>query len=539
MQKTLLLSIAFLLTVFCNAQRRYKPENLTDYSKLSSRHTSPHKHVGSAATAPLRCIGSPKVPVLLVQFSDMQFTSDVIIDKNIKHSDVTVNQFYNLFCNGSNTTVEEKDYMQLIGSVSPVKDYFTYQSDGLFQPDFEVIGPVTLPKSYAYYGRDNSDYSRDVNINEFFNESIKLASKIGVDWTIFDNDKNGVVDFVFFIYAGEGQNSYGTFSQIDDFNDQYPNDPIDREKAHLIWPKEVMSQTTIGDFVFAGYGCTNEIYDNMPDGIGTMCHELSHGLGLPDFYDYRYIAYGLDHLDIMDSGDYIYDGKFPCAYSTYERDFMGWRALETLHADESLTLTLLPVEQGGKGYKILNPLSADEYFILENRQPLHYDTYLGWRYIEDKDKYGAIAGLMVSHVDYSSYAWNSNSVNSQTLQHYTILPADDELISSITYGFTPKYLYSMAGDLYPGIKEVTSIPSSKFACYTGNTLPVSITKIQQNDDFSVTLQINGGGASSVENVLEENNVIPHSSAIYDLTGRQVNNPKRGFYVQGGKKYFIK
>jgi M6 family metalloprotease-like protein len=119
-----------------------------------------------------------------------------------------------------------------------------------------------------------------------------------------------------------------------------------------------------------------------------MCHEVSHSLGLPDQYDTNYRALGMSYWSLMDSGNYCNNGKTPCGYTSYERDFLGWRNLEILH--ESTTVRLKPLEQGGKGYKIVNEKNNDEYYILENRQPVGWDNGLV--------KLGH--GMLAMHVDY-------------------------------------------------------------------------------------------------------------------------------------------
>lgn len=59
------------------------------------------------------------------------------------------------------------------------------------------------------------------------------------------------------------------------------------------------------------------------EGIGTFCHEFSHCLGLPDFYDTNYNGhFGMASWSLMDSGSYNDDGYTPIGYSAYEKEFM-------------------------------------------------------------------------------------------------------------------------------------------------------------------------------------------------------------------------
>lgn len=421
------------------------------------------RQVGLASTAPLPSVGSPKIPIILVQFSDLKFMVSEIED--------SVRSYFDRFCNGTNNGVNYTGG----GSYGAVKDYFIAQSDSLFQPCFDVIGPVTLPNSYKYYGKDSA-YSKDVNIYEFYQEAIKLAQSLQSDWNQFDNDLDGVIDMVYFIYAGEGQNG--------------------SDDTYTIWPKEQGSGGTIGGVKYGSYGCSNEVYNGEIDGIGTICHELSHALGLPDLYDTNYVAFGMDYWDIMDSGNYCANGKCPCGYSAYEKDFMGWKKLIELTPDNPQTLTLQPLSEGGGGYKITNVENPDEYYVLDNRQNTGWDLYVGY----STERYGKAHGMLVTHVDYLQSSWTSNRVNtSKNHQRLTLIPADGELLIRNSSNAIA-YLSSMQGDPYPGSMEVTALKDEKAVVYAGGTMNQPITNIVESEDGAITFSY---CIDEVENAIED------------------------------------
>lgn len=461
MKRLILITTWVLLSLPSVAQKRVAPrlhpENLTEYPSVVDGGS---RRVGLLSDAPLGCTGSPRVPVVLVQFADKSFS--------VAETEAQVNLLYQEFFNAAEGVHPATSY-------SSVSAYFKVQSGGLFTPVFDVIGPVTLSKGFAYYGEDSGS-SKDVHIQDFFSEACQLAVQEGkADWTDYDNDGNGVIDMVFFIYAGAGQNEDGVPSSA-------------------IWPKEKASTHTIpyqeGILTFGAYGCTNELYYGEIDGIGTCVHELCHALGLPDFYDTNYEAFGLDYWDVMDSGCYQMGGCCPCGLSAYELDFMGWRQLVTLEPGEAYSLTLLPMEQGGVAYKVVNAANPDEYFILENRQSLSYDRYLGWPVFDCYQMLGANHGLMITHVDYLQSAWIKNAVNTDAAhQRITIVPADGELLPE-RKGMNMAWARSLHGDLYPGPLGVTEM--SSYQVFTGGSLGQNITNIVEHEDGSITLDINGG-----------------------------------------------
>ena len=494
MKKLLFLASALIMSGASMAQERdrYMPENLTEYTNHAA---SSVRRVGTREGAPLVCTGSPVVPVVLVQFADTKFTSADTPEE--------LATLYDDFCNKPNNRVSG-------GSWGSIYDYFNEQSDGLFTPKFKVIGPVTLQKGFAYYGKDSSS-SRDININAFFSEACESAlADYGFNWKDYDNDNDGKVDFVYFIYAGEGQNT----------KDADPN---------LIWPKESSSTYTIkynGQSVsFGGYGCCCELFNGKMDGIGTMCHELSHALGLPDLYDRKGNEFGLDYFDIMDSGSYQLWGKQPCCYSAYERDFMGWRKLETVAKDAKVTLTLKPIEADGVGYKIINDgqSSGNEFFILENRQNIGFDTYYGCPSSTAVNNYGACHGLLIYHVDYLLSKWTTNIVNSDANHpRLTIVPADGVLNSS-SVSQDETYYKSFRGDIYPGNTGKTEM--SDYSVFVGE-FTQTITNIQEHEDGTITVDINGGDPTAIGGI----KTAAASVEIYSVSGVKLPAMQSGINI---------
>lgn len=454
-------------------QRRGRIENVTDYSVFTKTPTGGARRVGLRSSAPLPCFGSPKIPVVLVQFADQKFLD---YDK-----DGVVRKRYDDYFN-----LKQGNAGNSLGSVY---QYFKEQSYGQFTPEFDIIGPITLSKEYAYYGEDwyngKKLVKRDVNINEFYREVChNVVTNENKDWSSFDNNHDGAVDMIFFIYAGEGENAF----HVDDEDES----KIQYDKRDLIWPKESGNTEVFADITFGSYGMTNELYLGYVDGIGTAVHELSHGLGLPDLYDTKnYSATKVDVWDIMDGGNYQIAGYAPIGYSAYERDFMGWRQIVTLETNKAYTLTINPIESDGVAYKVVNPNNQNEYLILENRQNMGYDKYMPWTNDSLYLCHSGLHGLLITHVDYDMSSWTSNKVNGDKEHYrYQIVPADGKYLNLFfEMGDEKEKIESLLGDLYPGKNNVREISSYKM--FNGGDLNQTIDNIREVDGI-IYVDINGG-----------------------------------------------
>ena len=349
------------------------------------RRQSPATRAGSTTTM---YTGQKKGLIILVQFADKQFSpSDPVA-------------LYRAVAN-------ERGYSQN-GFKSSVKDYFLAQSGGTFELDFDVAGPVTMGKNYSFYG--NND---DAKVGEMIHDAC-VAVDDSIDFSRYDWDKDGEAEEVYVLYAGFGQADHST-------NDSYiwPHMYYLRAYDYFNGTPLVLDGTTIDT-----YACSNELdASSLPNGIGTICHEFSHCLGLPDMYDILDGGnYGMGSWDLMDYGSYNDDGFTPSSYTGYEKMVVGWSTPMVLNAD-TVVSNLAPVSEGGQSAIVYNPANPNEYYILDNRQLTGYDAGLPGH------------GLIVVHIDYDEQLWEANLVNStgydavtglnNTHQRATIFHADN------------------------------------------------------------------------------------------------------------------
>ena len=495
---------------------------------------------GKSSTSFFPHTGSPRAIVLLVQFANRPFKVQ---------PRKAFNQYLNSMADRHQDFGNAEDR-----NTGSVKKYFSDMSGGKFKPQFDLYGPITMPKNVAYYGEGSSSMER---YRELVSEACTMMDD-SLDFSMYDADKDGNVDLVYIIYAGYGE----SVSSIES----------------TLWPKAFVCGTEIkkdGKYVRLA-GISNEL-NGRPDvhyssksgllinGVGLFCHEFSHCMGLPDFYptvspqwttangkqDFdAYDNQGMEEWDVMDNGIYLYNGYSPTAYTAWEREKMGWLTIETLTKEGKVELK--SIDEGGKAYRIKNDknTSGNEYYIVENIQAK------GW------NKKLPASGMMVSHVEYEPRAFSvfhggDNSVNNiKKHPRMTIVPADGYLPSSyrkvpnssnLTAPYMKKQQYDeqLAGDLYPGKNNVNRLTDAQnmvnYAPWTGGMLNKPIYNIALKNGivtFDFLKDQTSTGIEQPESATENSN----EEKIYTIDGRYVGTnlkalPK-GVYIKGKKKVVV-
>lgn len=465
--------------------------------------------IGSQAEAALPAQGSPRIPVILVSFSDSVFHVEPL-------TDAWLMAYYDLYCNGWRDGERYKDH----GSYGAVRDYFVDQSRGVFTPEFEVVAHVKLDNPESTYGRNSSSRKgSDAGFSALCKDAVtKAMEQWQGDWMQFSNRGKQRVDMVLIIFAGCGEH--------------------EGADASLMWPKWSSLNVKVNDVTFHSALCVSEnmpilddddrVVDVEPEGIGVLCHELNHALGLPDFYDTNYKAFGMDIWSIMDYGQYADNGYTPVAMTAYEREFMGWEEIETLTSPG--WYTLLPTSTTGKGYKIVNPENANEYYVLENRQRASWDKAVG--------RIGH--GLMVTHVDYNASRWGNNSVNTDANhQRMTIIAANNRYVGTCVPNVTGyELIETWSGNLFP-YEENDSLTANSVPAATVFTsrgyMRQDLNAIMENEDEWKTVSFYFGNNYFVGIQAPEVQGIPSDNVVYDLSGRRVAKPGKGIYIVGGRK----
>lgn len=408
--------------------------------------------------------------VILIDFADKKFAS---ADPKSFYTEMFSTENFT----GFHDPITDRD-VTCLGSV---RDYFNEQSSGAFKPPFDVYGPYTSTRKANECDR----YSTSI-----FTSALKKAND-EVDFTLYDNNGDGRVDMIYFLVAGYSAASNGT-------------------ETGYLWPHA--SNLYGNAIIYDGkrmdrYASSTELYgwENSPstvtvEGIGTVAHEFSHVLGLPDFYDTDYSNSGGEShhpggWDVMaGGGDYNY-GRTPAGYTLFERYALGWAHPKTI--TQAGTYTMKAVNESNDGYILRTPQNK-EFFTIENRQKTRWDAYIPGH------------GMIVTRVDSTNAnIWAMNKVNCNPSHNYFEMLRAGNTTSG-----------DLSSDPFPGSQGnpmITNETAPNLKTWTGYANPFNIVGISEEN-----------GIISFK-VIEEGSLL---RLVEDFEGMPVSNGTTDENVEG-------
>jgi len=361
LKKTILVFLTTLLTIFIFAmpphpslQGKLKPPHLPEHDimprlEISFDPTTQTLHLLKAPQAPIS--GNVKGVAILIDFSDKPHQVET--------------DFFRDLLNGLGIDWEGK-YPGNTNAGS-VREFFLWSSEGTLDLTFDVYGWYRAPKPYSDYVF--GDYGL-WKISELVSDAISAADPY-VDFSRYDLDGDGVVDYFLLIHAGSGAEYTGSENDI---------------WSHQGW----VNVLTDDGVSVKKYITAPELWTNPGDmTIGVYCHEIGHLFGLPDLYDTDGSSYGLGYWSLMAHGAWSgIDGMggSPSGFDAWSKVFLKW---------------IDPVPVSGFGEYHLNPShdgeglivfkngddSLKEYFLVAYRKREGFDAFLPGE------------GVLVYHVD--------------------------------------------------------------------------------------------------------------------------------------------
>ena len=488
-----------------NMQEPLRPRIPFEVEQVSANGVKKHSLVDKQSVPAINL--APRGLLILAEFTDVTFAEN------------NTHQAFDSLANSDNYTYN--------GATGSCQAYFTAQSNGQYSPVFDVIGPVTLPHESAYYGTDKPNASGDDQyIVDFVVDACKAADSLGVDFTQYDNDEDGIVDFVYIVYAGVGQADGGASTTIWPHNWDlisalyYEN--TNQTEYYAYYDEEgklCYNLPSLDGKMLYLYACSNELkYSNKSrSGIGTICHEFSHVLGLPDYYitDSRY-----SHLEkftpgawsLMGYGNYLNDGKTPPNFSVYDKYYLGWVEPKVLNTTGEYQLSA----DGESGYLLARnemhvedgAYRTDTVYYIENRQKSGWDEYLPGH------------GMLVWRVMFDAEKWSNNSPNDFKTR-YRLVCADESA--------SPYTTTEAREDVpFPG-----STNQQTYAPFEIN----SLDSIQESSDGVISFVFTTENKTPVENV-----VVPSQlqGLWYNLLGQPIDPTRyKGIAIHNKQKYLLR
>lgn len=366
----------------------------------------------------------------------------------------------------------------------------------------------------AYYGANGND----VRPRDLITEAVQKANP-NVNYADFDNNNDGYVDGVHVIYAGYAEAAGAP--------------------TETIWPhKWNIPNLTLDGKTISAYSCSSELrstWGTNISGIGTICHELGHVLGASDFYDTNYATggqfTGTGQWDLMAQGSWNGDEDIPAHHNPYTKtQVYNWATVQSIPTDNSL-VNLSPANSNSNSFYKISTSTSGEYFLIENRQQLGFDSALPGH------------GMMVYHV-HSQIESDKQTINTTFPQKFYPVCASatqDPNNTPDSYGNI-----NSSGCPFPG--------SSNKTAFTDNTFPSAkswlgiasggrvnlITELQNNVMFVVNPTISGPSPVCTQGTYTINNLPTGATVVWSSTpsgivsGPATGNPVTFTKVGSGK-----
>jgi immune inhibitor A len=365
------------------------------------------------------------------------------------------------------------DFQQhLFNGSGSLTEYYAEVSYGALNLQGDVFGWFHLPDSERTYSGDSFGLRRAYprNAQKLVVDAVKAADSL-VDFSQYDENLDGIVDYLFVVHAGYGA------EETDDSLELWSHKwQLSRTGISSPGPCKTKDGVKVDTYTLE----PELSADNSGlAAMGVFAHEFGHVLGLPDLYDNDYSSSGIGKYCLMAYGGWgdagMGPGSCPSHLCAWCKSCVGWLTpltiSDTISSHEVLaalpglasapTAYRLLDNPGGAGWR-WNGSARGEYFMVENRWPQGFDLSLPG------------SGLLITHIDESR---KNNDDESHPLvglmqangSPFFSLPKHSEgdgteLWSSNAAGFGP-----------------SSVPSSEL--YDGAPTGVSVWQIGQDDSL--------------------------------------------------------
>lgn len=336
-----------------------------------------------------------------------------------------------------------------------------------------ITGEV-LPWYTTSYPRDEVTSERDV-----IKEALRFHEEQGVDFSQYDNDGDGIIDYFSVVWTGE----------VGEWASQWWG-----HQTSMSDPSFVLSGKTLSTYSWQALSYDNAVDDFNPR---TLIHETGHALGLPDYYDYDNeigpdLEFPIDDMMRNNSGDHNAFSKFLLGWIEPQVVGSGSQKINLQASSNSQdAMIIMPELTLAKG--------LSEYFVVQHRDQ------------QDNDKNMYDTGLLIWHVD-ASLEYSGFKFDNSYSEHPLIKLVYDTNYTEISE------LYFQPDE------ELTSLTTPSSASYVESNASVEIKAIEKTDNLiSMTAsivnipKISLSGLAYLEALADNNVLIANVDSVDEIT----------------------
>lgn len=260
-----------------------------------------------------------------------------------------------------------------------VASYFKWASYGKFRFRGRLVGAgaagqagdwLVVPHSVAYYAQGNSGMGDAKTPNatsggDLLEQAVvRLLDRADFNWKPYEDASGGVPYLILLVNSPDAALT-GSNTDLWSYEESQSDTPIVENGLRV----GVVENYDVDAALGQGPSQLN--------GVGTFDHEFAHILGALDMYDTNNDIAGLADWSLMGSGNYNGPGDIgndPSDLDAFTRVQFGWSVPTTINGPPVL-YSLPPAETSPEVLTYPIP-GSQQYYLMENRQPLRSDNWL-------------------------------------------------------------------------------------------------------------------------------------------------------------------